>query len=232
MWPTRQDTFHQYTYDAEGRILTVDAAGGNPTTYVYDAMGHRVQRTTGGVVCYFGYDLAGHDIVEYQASAPVRFEGYAGSRHLVTYSNTLTYFDFQDVVGTERVHMTQNGASSESTYSLPFGDGQYTWGSGAGLTGPTHFTGKERDSESNLDYFGARYYSSTIGRFMTPDWAARPTGVPYAVFGDPQSLPGGRHPRRRRGHRGGDGRGPPGVRDGQRLHGQGGLVAKSSSCQE
>ena len=23
---------------------------------------------------------------------------------------------------------------------------------------------------------------------MTPDWAARPTGVPYAVFGDPQSL--------------------------------------------
>ena len=23
---------------------------------------------------------------------------------------------------------------------------------------------------------------------MTPDWAARPTSVPYAVFGDPQSL--------------------------------------------
>ena len=23
---------------------------------------------------------------------------------------------------------------------------------------------------------------------MTPDWAARPTTVPYAVFGDPQSL--------------------------------------------
>ncbi|MGD0568215.1 MAG: hypothetical protein ABSA78_07395 [Candidatus Sulfotelmatobacter sp.] len=27
-----------------------------------------------------------------------------------------------------------------------------------------------------------------MGRFMTPDWAARPTSVPYAVFGDPQSL--------------------------------------------
>jgi RHS repeat-associated protein len=50
------------------------------------------------------------------------------------------------------------------------------------------FTGKERDSESNLDEFGARYYASTMGRFMTPDWAARPTAVPYAVFGDPQSL--------------------------------------------
>jgi hypothetical protein len=26
------------------------------------------------------------------------------------------------------------------------------------------FTGKERDSESGLDYFGARYYSSRMGR--------------------------------------------------------------------
>jgi RHS repeat-associated protein len=31
------------------------------------------------------------------------------------------------------------------------------------------FTGKERDSESGLDYFGARYMSSTMGRFMSPD---------------------------------------------------------------
>jgi RHS repeat-associated protein len=50
------------------------------------------------------------------------------------------------------------------------------------------FTGKERDSESGLDNFGARYDTSSLGRFMTPDWAARPTTVPYAVFGDPQSL--------------------------------------------
>jgi RHS repeat-associated protein len=34
----------------------------------------------------------------------------------------------------------------------------------------THkFTGKERDSESGLDNFGARYDSSSMGRFMTPD---------------------------------------------------------------
>src|SRR5271170_5868898 len=31
------------------------------------------------------------------------------------------------------------------------------------------FTGKERDSESGLDNFGARYDASTMGRFMTPD---------------------------------------------------------------
>lgn len=49
-------------------------------------------------------------------------------------------------------------------------------------------TGKERDAESGLDYFGARYLSSGLGRFMTPDWAAKPTAVPYAEFGDPQTL--------------------------------------------
>jgi RHS repeat-associated protein len=31
-------------------------------------------------------------------------------------------------------------------------------------------TGKERDTESGNDYFGARYYNSSMGRFMSPDW--------------------------------------------------------------
>ena len=31
------------------------------------------------------------------------------------------------------------------------------------------FTGKERDAESGLDYFGARYYGSALGRFSSPD---------------------------------------------------------------
>ena len=30
-------------------------------------------------------------------------------------------------------------------------------------------TGKERDTESGNDYFEARYYSSAMGRFMSPD---------------------------------------------------------------
>ena len=51
-----------------------------------------------------------------------------------------------------------------------------------------HFTGKERDTESGLDYFGARYYGSTMGRWMSPDWSAKAEPVPYAKLDDPQSL--------------------------------------------
>jgi len=50
------------------------------------------------------------------------------------------------------------------------------------------FTGKERDAESGLDYFGARYFSGAQGRFVSPDWSAKPQPVPYANLRDPQTL--------------------------------------------
>ncbi len=50
------------------------------------------------------------------------------------------------------------------------------------------FTGKERDSESGLDYFGARYYGSGMGRFTSPDWSDAPEPVPYADPSNPQTL--------------------------------------------
>jgi RHS repeat-associated protein len=53
---------------------------------------------------------------------------------------------------------------------------------------PSIYTGKERDTESGNDYFGARYYSSSMGRFMSPDWSAKVAPVPYAKLDNPQSL--------------------------------------------
>jgi len=50
------------------------------------------------------------------------------------------------------------------------------------------YTGKERDTESGNDYFGARYYNSATGRFLSPDWSAKVQPVPYAKLDNPQSL--------------------------------------------
>ena len=73
---------------------------------------------------------------------------------------------------------------SESDY-YPWG-GELQFANGD----PNHykFTGKERDAETGPDYFGARHYSNGLGRFITPDWAAKATAVPYADFADLQSL--------------------------------------------
>ena len=46
------------------------------------------------------------------------------------------------------------------------------------------FTGKERDTESGLDYFPNRYYGSNAGRWMSPD----PSGLYFAIPGNPQTL--------------------------------------------
>ncbi len=45
-------------------------------------------------------------------------------------------------------------------------------------------TGKERDTESGLDHFKFRSYSSTMGRWMSPD----PAGMMAVDIADPQSL--------------------------------------------
>jgi RHS repeat-associated protein len=50
------------------------------------------------------------------------------------------------------------------------------------------FTGKERDSESGNDCFGARYYTNAMGRFLSPDWSVQVEPVPYANLANPQTL--------------------------------------------
>jgi RHS repeat-associated protein len=52
----------------------------------------------------------------------------------------------------------------------------------------SRFTGKERHAESCMDYVGARYYESSLGRFVNPDWSAKAEPVQYAKLADPQSL--------------------------------------------
>jgi RHS repeat-associated protein len=177
------DGTHTYTYDAENRLLSVD---GN-TTYVYDADGRRVGKEAGGLfVAEYILDQDGRQLAQLGVGGNlVRGEVYAGGQHVGTYTGQGVFFTFGDHLGTERIRRNADGSALETCTNLPFGDGQQCSGTDVSAL---HFTGKERDAESNLDNFGARYFTSTLGRFMTPDWAARPTTVPYAVFGDPQSL--------------------------------------------
>ena len=48
--------------------------------------------------------------------------------------------------------------------------------------------GKERDTETQNDDFGARYYSWRFGRWLSSDWSAVPVPVPYANLTNPQTL--------------------------------------------
>ena len=54
--------------------------------------------------------------------------------------------------------------------------------------GDVQFTGKDRDGETGLDFFGARYFRGAQGRCTSPYWSEKPQPVPYADLSNPQTL--------------------------------------------
>jgi RHS repeat-associated protein len=112
---------------------------------------------------------------------------------------TALHFQLTDPLGTRRIQTNSVGEAELDCQSLPFGDQLNCFPDprapndnpdedATGSTTGIHFTGKERDTESGLDYFGARYLSSSMGRWMSPDWASKPEAVPYSILDNPQSL--------------------------------------------
>ena len=178
-----------YTYDAENRLISVYNSAYGTYEYAYDALGHRVEKLANNVAQeYYLFDLADREVTRLNASGNwVTGEVYAGGKHLATYGDSTTTFDHADWLGTERARTNVSAALCESMLSLPFGDGFSTSGSCSDAS-PLHFTGKEHDYESNLENFGARYYNSVYGRFVTPDWSSVPAPVPYADLTNPQTL--------------------------------------------
>ncbi len=108
-------------------------------------------------------------------------------RHLQNIGHTTattTYYYHGDQIGSSRLMTSPFGEPVWNATYLPYGE-EYN----PEITvNNRKFTGKEHDTESGLDYFGARYYGSALGRFITPDWAAKAAAVPYAEFADPQSF--------------------------------------------
>jgi RHS repeat-associated protein len=170
------------TYDPENRIATA-AKTGATTNYVYDADGNRVKKSTGSTGTLYWYmtpgivaesDLAGNLKSEY-----VFFNGERVARRDYP-SGSVAYY-FSDHLKTASVITDSAGnIKSESDY--------YPWGGELQFVNNDsnhyRFTGKERDLESGLDYFQARYLSNAMGRFTSPD----PIHFQAAMLSDPQQF--------------------------------------------
>jgi RHS repeat-associated protein len=176
-----------YTFDQENRIT--GAAG---FAYTYDGDGNRVRKSNGNLAAngtlYWSMTpgvVAKTDLAGTLKSEYVFFDGERVARRDGATGTGGVFFYFSDHLKTASVITDSAGViKAESDY--------YPWGGELQFvnndSNDYKFTGKERDAESGLDYFGARYYSNALGRFLTPDWAAKAAAVPYAEFADPQSL--------------------------------------------
>ena len=175
---------------------TVD---GTQSSYSYDGNGRRITKTVNGPTTFttlFVYNSEGQLIAEYGGPSPEN----GGTSYLTS-----------DHLGSTRVVTNSEEAVVARHDYLPFGEeimllaGGRTKPLGYTDTDDTRqkFTSKERDLESNLDFFEARYFSAPQGRFTSPDeekgsgLRVAATGIsavseigplPYADIQNPQSV--------------------------------------------
>ena len=98
----------------------------------------------------------------------VRTHTYAGSRHLAvdeTEAGTTTrYYTHTDHLGSVTTVTDSEGTLVWDNEYLPFGEEQTPDESRFAM-----FTGKQKDPDTGLYYFNARWYDASLGRFVTQD---------------------------------------------------------------
>ena len=180
-----------FTFDAENRMVTSNIGNMGVTSYVYDGEGRRIEKTSSTFTSYYVYDSSGDPVAEYTTETqPVYGTLYVTPDHLGS-TRLLTNGNGDVVRRYDYLPFGEEIPSGSYSRGNDYGGNQYPNAGGSSFPGDAashKFTGKERDTESGLDYFGARYYASNMGRWMSPDWAEKAEPVPYAKLDNPQSL--------------------------------------------
>ena len=120
---------------------------------------------------FFIYSFDGRLLAEYNLLGQcIRDYIYFGGQLIAEYREFQPghYFYYaSDQINSTRVVTDSTGTVVYSAAHEPYGGIQKTWTS---TYDPSlKFSGKQRDAESDLDYFGARYYDTSQYRFISPD---------------------------------------------------------------
>jgi RHS repeat-associated protein len=161
MWEESNVNFKTNFPEAhEGRQTS--AAG---VSYTYDGDGKRVEKSNGKLY-WFGANSDPLLETDLTGNLQNEYIFFGGKRLARRDSSGSVYYYFGDHLGTSRVITTNAGAICYDADFYPFG-GERTITNTCAQN--YKFTGKERDSETGNDYFGARFYESNLGRFMSVD---------------------------------------------------------------
>jgi RHS repeat-associated protein len=154
---------HNYQYDAESRLVSVD--GGTTAQYSYDHQNRRYKKVTGGSGTHYVW-VGTRVLSEHSASTGVVQVSYiyAGSRMVAKSTASGLRYILNDRLSA-RLVLDQSGTVIGRQAHLPFGEEIGT----TGEADKHRFISYERDSETNTDYAVNRQYEQTIGRFNRPD---------------------------------------------------------------
>ena len=157
-----------YTWNALD-MLTSATTPEETSSFTYDGDGQRISRSSAGDSVIYIRDLAGNVMAEYDSNGNLiaEYVYLEGSRIAKVAGDGSRRYYHTDVVGTPLVKTDENGNLVWEGENLPFGTEVASNDTEEDDT--TKFTGKELDGETGLHYFGARYYDSRVGRFISID---------------------------------------------------------------
>jgi RHS repeat-associated protein len=179
---------HQFFYDGYENLLSPNFNSASRNSYAANSQGQRISKYSSGTIVHqylYGQDQDAVAELDGQGNW-LQTNVRAGGLFLLELQSSGATYLHTDHLGTIRLETNPTGTVVETCTNLPFNEALVCNGS----SNPVgyHFTGKEHDPESGNDYFGARYYASSMGRFMSPDWSPDPDTVPFAEFENPQTL--------------------------------------------
>ena len=189
-----------WTYDANGNAISTgdstltwtyrdelsnSSDGTSTTNYLYDQNGTRRYKANSGNKTYYARDYIENSdgSKEWHISSlgnPVFMQAEAADS---TQTNNWIHTDH---LGSIAVMTDSSGAWTSARDYYPFGNERVNETQGTGSDDRFDYTGKERDEESGLMYFEARYLATDSGRFMSHDPVAQ-TFASAILLTDPQS---------------------------------------------
>ena len=118
------------------------------------------------------YERKGSEITKYYMAGAARV---AMRKYTIPQSMTVEYI-LGDHLGSTSITTDSNGAMVSELRYKPWGELRYTWTDASASTSPAYeltryqYTGQySYDVEFGLKYYGARFYDSAVGRFVSAD---------------------------------------------------------------
>ncbi|MFH1442953.1 MAG: RHS repeat-associated core domain-containing protein [Candidatus Micrarchaeota archaeon] len=162
-----QDANNYYEYNSFNQlsaIRTGNSTGFIISEYLYDPDGNRIRKT----------DHLKNETILYINQNFLRVINATGTFDTIYYfadsqmiarkdPDGKKYFYHPDHLGSTTLVTNESGAVVEDTNYKPFGEPLYD------AKSRFLYTGKEKDSETGLMYYGARYYNPKIGKFTQAD---------------------------------------------------------------
>jgi RHS repeat-associated protein len=158
-----------FAWDFENRLTSVALPGsGGTVTFKYDPFGRRIYKSSSSGTSIYAYDK--NNLIEETNSSGTVVARYAQALKMdeelaMLRSGTTSYYE-ADGLGTATSLSNAAGALAQTYTFDSFGN--LTASSGS-LTNPFRFTGREWDTETNLQFSRFRYYDPSVGRFLTED---------------------------------------------------------------